>query len=147
MSDQAPAQAFIHDPGILRLGEFDIGGVLYHARYFHLFESAREALLASIDLPYASLVEQGCHLAIAESHQEFLQPITYGQAIKTALWTTDLKRSSVVFNYHLCDTTTGALLHRAWTRSVFVANTDNGFRPTRFLEPLASAFSELEAKA
>ena len=76
-----------------RLGEFDLGGVLYHANYFHLYEKAREAYLESLGLPYPSLVEKGFHLAVTNSEQEFSKPIYYGQELELKLEISERKQN------------------------------------------------------
>ena len=48
MDIEIPKNAFRLSAIEPRLGEFDLGGVLYHARYFHIYEDARERLLKEI---------------------------------------------------------------------------------------------------
>ena len=122
----------------LRLGEFDLGGVLYHANYFHLYEMAREGLLREGKLPYSQLVENSQHLAIVESHQTFPSPILYGQPLEVLLTTSDLKRSSVVFSYEI--KIGGKTVHTAWTKNVFIENTGFGFKVQSFPEKLKAIF-------
>ena len=116
------------------LGEFDLGGVLYHANYFHLYEQGREALLQQIDFSYSLLVKGGFHLAVVESHQNFIAPITYGQSITLNLWVSDLKKASLVFHYQLAicadhDAQNSAVkvIHQAWTRHALVHTGVEGF--------------------
>lgn len=133
----------------IQLSEFDIGGVLYHANYFHIYERSREAFLKSIGYPYPQLVEQGTHLAVTESHQQFHRPVTYGQSIEISLWLTALRSCSVTFNYLFHDiqnwkltgeiNTEHKILHEAWTTHAFVQKGDTGFRVCRFPEPFLSA--------
>lgn len=125
------------------LREFDLGGVLYHANYFHLYEQTREAFLKQAGHPYPKLVEDGFHLAVSESHQEFIKPIYYGQEIKVFLTIDDLKKTSAVFYYEIIDTATAELLHEAWTKQVFVEKVDGGFKPRRFPASLATIMEKL----
>lgn len=129
-----------------RLGEFDLGGVLYHANYFHLYEETREALLRQIGLPYNKLVEDNFHLAVVESSQEFIKPISYGQEVKVILSIQDITRSSAIFYYEIIDTRTADLLHEAWTKQVFVQRLDNGFKPRRWPEKLLGALQALSGE-
>lgn len=94
-----PASAFKLTDLSIRLGEFDIGGVLYHANYFHIYEELREGLLETAGFSYATLVEHKLHLAVVRSEQQFLRPIFYGQGIDAYIWIEDLSRATVVFNY------------------------------------------------
>lgn len=126
-----------------RLGEFDLGGVLYHANYFHLYEETREALLRQIGLPYSKLVEDGFHLAVAESSQEFVKPIFYGQEVKVILSIQDITQASAIFYYEIIDTKTAELLHEAWTKQVFVEKVASGFKARRWPEKIAKALQAL----
>jgi acyl-CoA thioester hydrolase len=102
----------------VRLGEFDLGGVLYHANYFHLYEVARERLLRAGGIPYSALVAEGAHLALTESHQRFLKPIFYGPPLTLSLWTSAVRRASCTFHYRIeCG---GSEVHHAWTKHAFV---------------------------
>ena len=138
---------FQHQVPLLRLGEFDLGGVLYHANYFHLFESARESLLSSEGIPYSALVSDGCHLVIAESNQRFLAPIRYGEPLLVEVSFREAGAASVVVDYRitaLADATKP--LHEAWTKLVFVKNSQGAFKAGRFPEKLLQIFEKFGAK-
>jgi acyl-CoA thioester hydrolase len=123
------------------LSEFDLGGVLYHANYFHLYEKSRETLLHENGLPYPQFVAEGSHLAIAESHQEFLKPVFYGQVLALEIFFSELSNASVRANYSILDAQSRQLLHRAWTKLVFVKlQTDKAFKPCKLPESLRSLF-------
>ena len=129
-------EAFRHDLKTIRLGEFDMGGVLYHANYFHLYEEAREALLRSAGTPYAGLVENGAHLAIVESHQTFRLPIQYGEQLCCQVWIENLKRASCVFHYSIEDSE-GNLRHSSWTKHAHVLKEEPGsFQTAAFSKDL-----------
>ena len=128
---------FRHRCSPIRLGEFDLGGVLYHARYFHLLEDAREAFLRAHDLPYSYFIEHGQHLAIVEAHQSFDAPIRYGDEIEIDLWFSELRRSSLKVCYSLFIPARGeSAIHNAWTRHALVQLGPDGFRPAKIGEPL-----------
>ncbi len=131
----------------IRLGEFDLGGVLYHAHYFHLYELAREAFLRDQGLPYTGFVEQEQHLAIVESHQLFKAPVRYGDRLELHLWVSDLGRSSFTFHYSIVPLKDGdkrSELHSAWTRHVFVAKLDSDFKAIRLPETLLKAIERFQ---
>ena len=131
---------FTFKPHIISLSEFDIGGVLYHANYFHLYEQAREALLHELGFPYSAIVGRGQHLAIVESEQRFLKPITYGQSIEIGMRCQELKSASLTFAYVFY--AKDLVVHRACTRHAFVAKDENGvFKPTRLPPELVNALS------
>ena len=135
-----PSHAFLHEIPNIRLGEFDLGGVLYHANYFHLYEAAREAFLASAGVPYYSLVSNSQHLAIVETSQKFLAPVLYGARLELWLWLTDLKRASVTFNYELLAIESKATIHRATTTNVFVELRQGAFKVQPFSAELKQLF-------
>lgn len=122
----------------LQLGLFDIGGVLYHARYFTILETMREEFLSQRAMPYAELVAAHSHLAIAESHQSFLKPVRYGDEVRGELTASQLQRASVRLNYELFRD--DQLIHQAWTRLVHISVENNGFRPSPLPPLLRSAF-------
>lgn len=125
-----PNRSLLIGPILPRLGEFDLGGVLYHARYFHILEDAREALLRKIDLPYEGFVAQGQHLAVVESHQEFRKPIRYGEPIFVSIWVAERSRVGLKFQYEI-RSEKQQLLHSAKTSHVFVETQADGFSLAR----------------
>lgn len=84
---------------MLPLSEFDIGGVLYHGNYFHLYERGREEWLRRCGMPYESLVKGGRHLVVTASRQDFLKPLSYGHSIDLFLWVSNLRRASMTIQY------------------------------------------------
>lgn len=146
-----PKHAYCYRAPAVQLGEFDLGGVLYHANYFHLYEAAREALFREHDFPYCELVSQGSHLALVESHQKFEKSVRYGEPLCVYLWITEIKRSSATFCYEITlvhapedvDSDSPALdqaaettVHKAWTRQVFVSQSGGEYKAGRFPEKL-----------
>lgn len=106
----------------IRLGEFDMGGVLYHARYFHIYEELREKFLNDIGFSYPKLVKEGCHLVIKESSQKFIKPIKYGQELSAKLSVVELKKCSFSFIYEIFSNSLDPkLVHQAYTKHAFVS--------------------------
>jgi acyl-CoA thioester hydrolase len=132
------AQVFIHRVADLPLSEFDLGGVLYHANYYHLYERGREALLRENGLPYSELVAAGCHLAIVEAHQEFRSPVYYGEVLTLELRISDIRSSSAKIGYTLSTVRNNDRkeLHRGWTVLAFVSTSQGRFKASRFPEKL-----------
>jgi acyl-CoA thioester hydrolase len=102
----------------IRFGEFDLGGVLYHANYFHIYEQVREEFLLEGPLSYQALLSDGCHLAVVESAQKFIKPIRYGEQFTVNLTVERLKRAS--FDLCYAFVREEELLHTASTSMVFV---------------------------
>ena len=142
---EARKKTFEFDCGDLPLSEFDLGGVLYHANYFRVFERAREALFARRELPYHTLANQGAHLAVLESRQHFIKPIHYGDNFKVNLWVSELKAASLRINYELHLEKENKLAHRAWMRMVYVEKKDVGeFKMRKFPHAMRAIFIELD---
>jgi YbgC/YbaW family acyl-CoA thioester hydrolase len=130
----------------IRLGEFDLGGVLFHANYFHLLEELREKFLAACGTPYSSLVSDNSHLAIAESQQKFILPIRYGETVSGELWFEEVGRASLSARYIL--TVEGerpALVHTATTKLVFVSAKTGALAVAPLPVKLRSIFVEYSA--
>lgn len=123
-----------------------MGGVLYHARYLHLCEDAREKLLRDSGLPYSVLVDEGYHLVIVETSQRFHQPLRYGEKFEAVLWLEDVTRSSLICRYRFVDLN-GKLIHSAMTKHVIVEKQGDGFRTTRLPENLKTKLAPFVADA
>lgn len=121
--DMSSPEGFVFRPGSLAFNQFDLGGVLYHGNYFHLYEATREAWLQSIGLPYCRYVERAEHLAVTESQQSFLSPIFYGDEIEIVLSVTDLRSVSFTCLYEI--SRNNKVIHRASTSHAFVGPATN----------------------
>ena len=125
----------------IRLGEFDIGSVLYHGRYFNLLEEVREDFMRSIGSPYPDLVGNGMHLAITESRQNFLSPIRYGDVIEARLNFSEIRRTSFIARYELLSPAQ-VVVHRAETKHVCIQlQAGNEFKIVALPEKLAAGLS------
>ncbi len=145
MTEAAPECAHLVEIGQLRLGKFDLGGVLYHANYFHVYETAREAFLKSIGIPYQSVMDREMHLPLVETHQSYIRPIRYTDELAVALWISELKQSSFKFNYEISVSGNPDPVHRAWTRVSAVKESDDSFRPVRLPEDMRQALAPFMA--
>ena len=85
----------------LVVGAFDLGGVLYHAKYLELLEMAREAFLTARGVSYRAMMDSGYHMVIVEAQQRFVSPIRYGQRIWVDMWASEMRRSTFVFDYKM----------------------------------------------
>ncbi len=91
------------------LYEVDMGQAVYHGRYYHFFEMAREAFLRDLGFGYADLVARRMHLAVVEAHCRYRQPVRYNEEIDIVTRVTQLKSRSVRFNQQLFNKATGGL--------------------------------------
>ena len=55
--------------------ETDAMGIVHHSNYARYFERGRIELLRELDLPYARLMEGGCHFPVLEMHTIFRKPM------------------------------------------------------------------------
>ncbi len=138
---------FRHAAAPVRLGEFDLGGVLYHANYFHLYEEAREAVLATHGLPYSLLANRGEHLAVVESHQEFLAPVRYGDPLIVELTFGEIRRTSFVVRYRVLQAAgDGACVNRAMTRHAFIQTANGTFAAGKIPAELLGILQQYSAE-
>lgn len=144
-TSKRPENSFCYRCDEIRLGEFDLGGVLYHGNYFHLYEFAREALLREIGLPYPEIYQSGAHLIVAATSQEFLRPLRYGDSIVEYLWIEDLRRTSLTVHYEIeLEGPNSSVIHRATTTLVYVSKQNDDFRPTPLPDRLKQGFQRFE---
>ncbi len=125
---------FIYPINNIPLGKFDLGGVLYHANYFYLYELAREAFLKHLGHPYTELVKQGFHLAVVESHQQFNKAIFYGDLVEIQLSLSELSKAKICFNYEILSS--NVKIHTAFTKHAFIKSNAGKFSVSRFEEDL-----------
>ena len=130
------SKCFVYNVSHIHCGEFDLGGVLYHPRYFHLYEQAREHLLIKHDVPYTSLIAENKHLPLSESRQKFIIPIFYGKKYTVYLWITNIKKASMVMHYDIFDVDTKKLVNKAWTKHAYVERIGDKYKVTEMPKQL-----------
>lgn len=121
----------------IRLGEFDIGGVLYHARYFHLLEELREEYFISIGQPYSELVKQGLHLPLSEAKIKYIKPIRYGDPVIGHLKVELIGQTRILCTQEL-QGLENTIYSKAETTHALVKVSKDGstFKPTKVLDYL-----------
>ena len=119
------------------LEKFDLGGVLYHANYFHLFEQTREKFLELSKLPYPELVKENSHLAIVKAEIDYLKSIFYGDKIEIDLTCSKIKKTNFWFHYKI--TRSSKIITTASSKMVFVKN----LVPRRIPEKLSIALKKV----
>ena len=124
----------------IHFGKFDMGGVLYHANYFHLYEEAREKMLLENGLDYSELVKQGLHVVLTETSQKFIKPVIYGERYQLQLSVSELTNLTISFCYKLFNNA-DTVINLALTKHCLVRSTNNNFRVTKFPEHLTTVFS------
>jgi len=127
-----------------RFGEFDLGGVLYHSNYFHIYELIRESFLAKGPSPYTSLVKNNCHLAVVESRQKFIKPIYYGDVFKAELSFSEVTRASATAEYRLYNQQT---INIAQTKLVYIDSSTETFSVASLPQDLKVYFEKYKEKS
>ncbi len=61
-------------------------GVAWHGRYFELFESARAALMASIELDVPQIRALGYRMYVTEASCRYMVPLAYGETARVTAW-------------------------------------------------------------
>ena len=136
-----PPSAFRFAIPPLRLGLFDLGGVLHHANYLGIFEQTREAFLSEQGLPYQMLAEKRQHLAVREFTQRFDAPIFYGEKLQVAMWVSELKKSSLNVQYAIYKQDAPVPAHRASSLLCFVEEKEAILKPGRIPQELLEIFT------
>jgi acyl-CoA thioester hydrolase len=102
------------------LYEIDMGQAVYHGRYYHFFELAREALLREVGFSYPELVTQQFHLAVVETSCRYRQPVRYNDDIEIITTVPLLKSRSIQFYQQLFLTATNKLATEATLTTVCI---------------------------
>lgn len=84
-----------------RYGEVDRMGVVYHAHHLAYFDKGRTEYLRSLGLPYASLEDRGCLLAVVEAKVQYLLPSHYDEELFLAVRLDHFGKASITFSYIL----------------------------------------------
>lgn len=143
MSSWDGKNLFVYQVPPLRLGLFDLGGVLHHANYLGVLEQTREAFLAACNLSYSELAASGGHLALSDSNQKFIRPVRFGQQIEVHLTAREIRRTRLALDYALKDSSSGETLQTASTTLVFVQEKDGILKPGRLPEKLVKILSTI----
>jgi len=125
-SPRRPSHA--HSVILHRVGFYqtDAMGIMHHANYLHLLETARVCWLEEHHEPYARYVERGLHFAVTSVEVQYLRSARFDNQIRTYVWLEWLRGASLGIAYEL--EVDGELLARARTRHAMV---DASGKPVR----------------
>lgn len=119
----------------VRYQETDNMGVVYYGNYFTWFEVARTEYFRSMGLVYREMEAKGIYFMVASASCQYKSPVRYDDMVKIRTWVSDIKSSSMKFEYslHVGDklTATGESVH------VF---TNEAGRPVRIPEEVKKLF-------
>lgn len=85
----------------VRYEETDSMGVVYYANYLVWFEVARTEYFRALGISYRKLEEDGHYLMVAAVSCKYKSPARYDDIVRAQTWVSELKNSSLTFEYKL----------------------------------------------
>lgn len=104
----------------VRYGETDQMGHAYYANYLFWFEQARGAWCRHRGFTYRGLEEIGYFLPVVEAHVRYRGEVRYDDEIVVKVWLSEMKRSSIRFDYEVLNETAGKLTTEGYTWHVLM---------------------------
>lgn len=132
-----------------RYADTDQMKMVYYAKYFEYFESARSDLLRDIGLPYPEIEQMGFYLPVIEAHAKYYKAARYDELVKVTTILRERPLAKIRLEYQIHNAETDELLVEGYTVHSFVnASTKKPTRaPERFLEAVENAFREQHVSA
>ena len=124
-------------------GDTDQMGVVYYANYLRWFERGRSELLRQIGLPYATIVEQGCHFPVTEVVCRYFEPARYDEVVAIETLLAELGRASLTFNYRLSRENDNCLLATGSTKHACIDHTGRITRIPKGLQDAVHAAAKI----
>ncbi|HQP91741.1 MAG TPA: thioesterase family protein [Candidatus Omnitrophota bacterium] len=126
--------AKIHSTEVkVRYAETDKMGIVYYANYLVWFEVARTEYLLDEGLDYRDVESEGLFMAVVESHCAYKSPARYGDNVVIESWPSEVKNSSLKFNYKVLRKKDNALLAEGYTTHVLI---DKDIKPRKIPEKI-----------
>jgi acyl-CoA thioester hydrolase len=122
----------------VRYGDTDKLGISYYANYLVWFEAARTEYFRALGLPYTECEKKGYFLPVAEAQAKYLAPSTYDDLLIVRTSVSELRQSSMRFEYQVFNKQTQKLLATGFTIHVFV---DSKLKPVRIPEEVKKIVS------
>ncbi len=115
----------------VRYAETDKMGIVYYANYLVWFEVGRTEYLLAEGLDYRNVEKEGFYMAVVESFCAYKAPARYGDSIIVQTWPSDVKNSSLKFNYKVLRKDDDILLVEGYTTHVMI---DKNVKPRKIPE-------------
>lgn len=106
----------------------DMMGISYYANYFVWFEAARNEYFRALGLPYTECEKKGIYLPVFETQAKYHASSTYDDVIIVRTSVSELKTTSMRFEYEVRNKKTGIKLTTGFSLHVFV---DKNMKPIR----------------
>lgn len=104
----------------VRYGDTDKMGISYYANYFVWFEAARTEYFRALGLPYTECEKQGYFLPVIDTGAKYKSPSTYDDLVVVRTSVSEIKASSMRFEYEVFNKATGIKLVTGYSVHVFV---------------------------
>ncbi len=115
----------------VRYAETDQMGVSYYSNYFVWFEVARTEFLRAQGVVYTDFEKRGIILPVLDAQCTYLNSTAYDDVIVVTICASEIKRSSLHFQYKVTRKSDGILVAQGTTAHAF---TDKKFKPVRVPE-------------
>ena len=112
----------------VRYGDTDKMGISYYANYFVWFEAARTEYFRALGLPYTECEKQGIYLPAVDAQARYLGPSTYDDLLTIRTSVSQIRISSLRFEYQVLKPGSAKPIAQGMTVHVFV---DREMRPVR----------------
>lgn len=117
----------------VRYAETDKMGIVYYANYLVWFEVGRTEYLLTEGLDYREVEQEGLFMAVVEAHCVYRAPARYGDVVVVESWPSEVKNSSLKFNYKVVRKKDNMLLAQGYTTHVLI---DKDVKPRKIPEKI-----------
>ena len=104
----------------VRYGETDQMGHAYYANYLFWFEQARGAWCRARGWTYKQMEEMGYKIPVVEAHVEYKGEVLYDDLVIVKVWSSEMRRASIRFDYEIINTSTGKVATKGYTWHVLI---------------------------
>ena len=130
----------------VRYGDTDKMGISYYANVFVWFEAARTEYFRALGLPYTECEKKGYYLPVVETSAKYFLPSTYDDLLIVRTSVSEIRNSSMRFEYQILNKATQKILVTGFSLHVFV---DTSLRPVKIpdeVRKIVTPFSLLSEK-
>ena len=100
---------------IVRYGETDQMGVVYHGNYLVYFDMGRTSLMRELGCPYSEMEKGGSVLAVTEVHCRYVAPARFEEEIEITTTLEAVTGVRVKFSYEIHNMQDSRLLAQGYT--------------------------------
>lgn len=104
----------------VRYADTDKMGVSYYANYLVWCEAARTEYFRALGLPYTEYEKKGVFFPVIEANIHYLAPSTYDDLLIVRTSVSEIRHSSMKFEYQILQADTQKKIATAYTVHVFV---------------------------